>query len=118
MKTTQHVCHDCGVKEGQIHQWNCDMERCPKCGHQVISCACELTQAQAEKLGRVPYIVYPNMCARCGALWPEMFHVADSVWKRYVQKSERHQMLCLDCFHEIRKLIDKAVVLAKRNVKA
>jgi hypothetical protein len=109
MKTPEgNVCHDCGVKEGEIHHWNCDMEECPKCGCQLISCYCELTEKQATKIGRRPYIVFPNMCVRCGALWPQMFHVPDWEWKRYVPKSEQRKMLCRDCFEEIRSLIDSA----------
>ena len=33
-------CHDCGVKAGYVHHYGCDMERCPKCGDQLISCDC------------------------------------------------------------------------------
>jgi hypothetical protein len=33
-------CHDCNVKYGQLHHPGCDMERCPRCGGQVISCCC------------------------------------------------------------------------------
>ena len=52
-------CHDCGIVNGNIHHWGCDIERCPKCcdsanaGHckdnsiehrdcngQFISCDC------------------------------------------------------------------------------
>ena len=35
-----NVCHDCGVQEGQFHKPGCDMEHCPFCGHQLISCDC------------------------------------------------------------------------------
>ncbi len=45
-KSKGPICHDCGVKEGQIHKFGCDMERCPFCGMQLITCDCKY-----EKLG-------------------------------------------------------------------
>lgn len=33
-------CHDCAAKYGQYHHFGCDVERCPKCGNQIISCGC------------------------------------------------------------------------------
>ena len=33
-------CPDCGVKKGGIHHDSCDVERCPICNDQLISCDC------------------------------------------------------------------------------
>jgi len=35
-----HRCHDCNCSPGQLHHLGCDVERCPKCGNQLISCGC------------------------------------------------------------------------------
>jgi Zn-finger nucleic acid-binding protein len=38
----QGRCHDCGIKNhgGHIHHFGCDIERCPRCKGQLISCGC------------------------------------------------------------------------------
>lgn len=33
-------CHDCGVRDGQLHVPGCDVEQCPRCHGQAITCAC------------------------------------------------------------------------------
>ena len=37
-------CHDCDCLEGEIHKLGCDMETCPFCGGQLLSCDCCYTQ--------------------------------------------------------------------------
>jgi hypothetical protein len=36
-------CHDCGIlnSPGNIHHYGCDIERCPLCSGQLISCGCK-----------------------------------------------------------------------------
>ena len=127
------ICHDCGVEEGRFHLPGCDMERCPFCGHQLITCECAyeklgidcspgawvyshgLTDEQCrewDKLlrakGLIPFIVYPNLCAKCGTLWPEMFSVSDEDWARYVEPNMRKEMLCEPCYRQIKTWIDDA----------
>ena len=110
------------------------MENCPYCGGQLLSCYCAyehlelvrsdgtlpedvsengLTDKQIEswidilgKFGRIPYIIYPNLCAKCGALWPEMFRVPDWEWKRYIQMDMQDKMLCRECYDYIKSVID------------
>lgn len=72
-----------------------------------------LTEAQAkaweqmlEAKGRLPYIVYPVLCARCGTLWPEMFAVPDEEWQHYIQLDQRESVLCHPCYLDITRLID------------
>jgi hypothetical protein len=39
IRSTAENCHDCGCKAGGYHHAGCDMETCPECGGQLISCS-------------------------------------------------------------------------------
>jgi hypothetical protein len=57
--------------------------------------------------GRLPHVYAPQLCGRCGQLWPPLFVVQDVVWDYYTGPDLRDAMLCEPCFHEIRRAIDK-----------
>jgi hypothetical protein len=120
-------CGECGCSEGQLHELGCFWEVCPFCGEQLVWCNCiyeildlrddsdELTPEQEErwlealtKKGRRPFIWWHNVCARCGKLDSFLFTVPDEDWQKYIDPRQRCEVICRDCYLDIRTLIDVA----------
>ena len=86
----------------------------PECSHLTEEVYSEgLTDEQDEEWfklctnrGRIPFVYTPQMCSRCGCLWPEFFMVQDIVWFYYTTPELKDTLLCFDCFQYIRQRID------------
>lgn len=42
-------CGDCGALYGYFHHVGCDIERCPVCGEQLLSCNCDIDYFSTRK---------------------------------------------------------------------
>ena len=114
-----NTCHDCGATEGMFHDLGCDMERCPFCGGQLLSCDCgnlsdrKYIKKLVEK-GRIPWVaIYPR-CAICGNLWDEIWMTTDEEWQKYAIPELQKECLCKPCFENLKKIFPDGWRNAKR----
>ena len=66
-----------------------------------------LWRKRCDDRGRLPYVYAPQMCGRCGTLWPELFVVQDTAWEYYAGPLLRGTALCEPCFTALRENIDR-----------
>ncbi len=71
-------CPDCGVEPGELHDPGCDVERCPGCGHQALSC----DDDHWEGLPRIPWT----------GIWPGVEECQEFGW--YAKMTGRGWMPC------------------------
>jgi hypothetical protein len=61
MAEPKQGCPDCGVPPGSMHQHECDIEQCPNCGRQLLTCGC----SDSQRACRLPWTgQYPGI-AEC-----------------------------------------------------
>lgn len=103
-----NYCHDCGCKEGELHEVGCDMERCTKCGNrqQLLSCLKHSWENLKDE-EREPYFFSGSSCVRCGKFFPDMLMVKKDQWE-YICGStyKKEDILCPKCMGFIRQKRD------------
>ena len=98
------ICADCGCVEGELHDFfpDCDMEICPVCNKQLLSCGCD-TSAITQDM-REPYFEKNFCCARCGKKYPQLKMVPNELWEFICGKTyDKDCILCEDCMKFIKE---------------
>ena len=100
MKITPVLCPDCATPEGHLHDYfpYCDQEICPLCGEQLCGCPHVTRLKQVIKAGRIPFLYFPWLCAKCGTVDPPLWMVSDEEWCAIIPAPYRHHILCRPCF--------------------
>jgi len=91
-------CGDCGCEVGQMHFENCDIERCPACQLQFISCDCGIkyvvTKAALKNLPKlikqqeIDNIEYEKKCEEAIREYEDRVEKLENEKKRKKKKSE------------------------------
>jgi len=95
-------CHDCACAEGELHNYFfgngdcCDMERCPLCKGQMLSCGCDKSKITQEM--REPFFEYTFNCKRCGSGAFCMLMLSNEDWEKLIGISYKQEdILCIEC---------------------
>ena len=65
-------------------------------------------RSRCELIGRIPFVSRPQLCAHCGELWPDLFHVPDKTWQHYATPALAGEVVCESCFYRMKEAIDSA----------
>ena len=98
------TCGDCDCKEGELHNFfpNCDMETCPLCRGQLLSCSCDMKEITDSI--REPHFDWVFCCRRCGKTMPKMKMVSKEEWLFICGLTyDKECILCEDCMDFIKK---------------
>jgi hypothetical protein len=84
-------CHDCAVVKGQLHVLGCDVERCPRCGGQAISCDCPYQEEESSVVSKsrvaVSKFLEKQAERQFQKIEKEMFRVLRDAWRRLAPKA-------------------------------
>lgn len=59
---TKLDCPDCGVPPGELHNENCDVDRCPFCGRQLLMCGTDRKCPEPTEEDLIPWSgVWPGI---------------------------------------------------------
>ena len=91
-------CGDCRVMEGEFHREGCDIERCSKCGKQVLA------WGKCKGAKKEPFFYGGFSCRRCGKFMPDLIMVSNDEWKFMCGGTyEKDCVLCEPCMKFIKE---------------
>jgi hypothetical protein len=78
--TPEWSCHDCNAAPGSFHHFGCDMEICPRCGRQAISCDCLYDSEPVSRWSPPPWPWFCDDCDVDCSVLNENYMVEDELW--------------------------------------
>lgn len=105
----EQICHDCEAKVGELHELGCDVERCPICNGQLISCSEEHFKQvdQGDTTPRIPYFPRIVRCDLCNIPYPDFFMVPDEEWDKFIVPELQDKVICRPCYDTVKSLVPK-----------